>query len=96
MNELALKYLILESNKKFKNIHRLNILFETLDENQKQEIKTETIKNCGFISFGDFDTELEDSSENFVKLRYFFEKNRHDLNVTFLKGFKKALINKLK
>lgn len=50
------------------------------------------MKKCRFISEEDFENELNDSSENFKTLRYFFEGNNHQLNNIFLKSFKDTLV----
>lgn len=90
--ELALKYLILKSDSSFPKTHNLRKLYEKLDNNQKDSLKKTAMKKSKFISEEDFENQLDSSSENFVTLRYFFEKKEHELNDIFLKGFKDTLI----
>lgn len=90
--ELAIKYLTIKNGKKFSHTHNLKGLYHKLKISQKDIIKKNTMKNCRFISEEDFENELNDSSENFKTLRYFFEGNNHQLNDVFLKGFKDSLV----
>jgi HEPN domain-containing protein len=90
--ELALKYLTVKNGKKFSFTHNLRDLYNKLEISQKDLIKKSTMKKCRFISEEDFENELNDSSENFKTLRYFFEGNNHQLNDIFLKGFKDTLV----
>ncbi|MGM8363819.1 hypothetical protein ACSV4D_18045 [Flavobacterium sp. ARAG 55.4] len=90
--ELAIKYLTVKNGKNFSFTHNLRGLYDKLEISQKDLIKKDTMKRCKFISEEDFENELNDSSENFKTLRYFFEGNSHQLNDIFLKGFKDSLV----
>ena len=90
--KLALKYITVKNGKNFSFTHNLRGLYDKLEISQKDLIKKNTMKKCRFISEEDFENELNDSSENFKTLRYFFEGNNHQLNNIFLKGFKDALV----
>jgi len=90
--ELALKFLIVKSGSNFPRTHNLKKLYKKLGDDEKEKLKKTTMKKCRYISSLDFDNQLEASSENFVTLRYFFEKNVHELNDILLKGFKDSLV----
>ena len=93
--ELSLKYLILKSNCSFPKTHNLKKLYDKLPTSHKENLKSLTMRNCNFISDLDFENHLNSSSESFVHLRYSFEKNVHELNDIFLKGFKDALVKNI-
>lgn len=90
--ELALKFLIVKNGSKFPYTHNLKKLYNKLEESQKDFIKKTTMKKSSFISELDFENELDSSSNNFETHRYLFEKNEHELNDVFLKGFKDTLV----
>ncbi|CUU47048.1 HEPN domain-containing protein [Clostridium beijerinckii] len=76
--ELYLKALIVKEGHSYRNIHKIDSLFEMLNENTKREIKgifLEGFKSIHKKEYGlCFEKKLKENSNVFVEFRYAYEK----------------------
>lgn len=91
--ELYLKNLLFEKEGYIKKEHRLNELFNKLDDTVKRIIKETIISSKEAYTSESFDMDLINISNAFVDWRYYYEpeKTGKPLNLEFLKIFAYAL-----
>lgn len=88
--ELFIKCLLAKNKAPTKG-HNLKELFDELDNEQRQQIKTLTKEN-------DFDIVLKNHSDFFVKYRYVYEKDNKitNVNLSFMFAFANSLKDTIK
>ncbi|MGM9817372.1 MAG: hypothetical protein ACI30B_00100 [Paludibacteraceae bacterium] len=75
---------------KIKNTHRLNELFNRLNNNTKEIIINKMQNYCSNDKRAEFSKALDEISNNFPDWRYFYEKNQVT-NLLFLRDLSKVL-----
>lgn len=92
--ELSLKALLLRENIVYTNTHDLKSLFNKLPIQYKNNIKISVVNDMRlkFKETCDFENELENISNMFIKLRYYFEdENNKEITVGFIDAFSSTL-----
>lgn len=82
--EVALKAMLIKEGQGCPNSHDLKVMFDSLSEATKEEIKNKVI-------FRDFDAELENIRKSFVDWRYFYEGGSKSINIDFLRKFSEVV-----
>lgn len=93
--ELTLKSLLKYQKVKFNNTHKIKDLFHLLDNRSQQSIRAgvESRYDSEFVKELNFENELENHNNIFVKLRYGHEKESISINIIFLEKFSDVLLN---
>ena len=92
--ELSLKALLLRENIVYTNTHDLKSLFNKLPIQYKNNIKISVVNDMRlkFKETCDFENELENISNMFIKLQYYFEdENNKEITVGFIDAFSSTL-----